>query len=348
MISIENLHVDLGDFHLVAIDLSIEQNDFFIVMGPSGSGKTILLETIAGLVRPTAGRISIAGVDITRRPPEKRGISIVYQDYALFPHLSVVENIRYGLRFHKDGVAGGEGRLQELVELLNLGGLEQRQPETLSGGEQQRVAMARALVVNPQILLLDEPLSALDPRLREEFRFLLKRLQQNTDVTVVMVTHDFSEALALGKRAAVMHDGRIEQSGSLTDIFQRPQSTMVADFVGMKNLFSVTVDTESAQLGDLQIYLGRPDEPGGSGQKFIAVRPEDIVLSKESLHSSMRNCFQGTVRQIMPQGFYYEIYLVSGGTSFCALATKGALLELDLQEGKDIYFSFKSTAIHLF
>ena len=271
MISIEDLHVNLGAFHLEGINLSVAQNDFFIIMGPSGSGKTILLETIAGLVRPTAGRISIAGVDITRRPPEKRGISIVYQDYALFPHLSVVENIRYGLRFHKDGVAGGEGRLQELVELLNLGGLEQRQPETLSGGEQQRVAMARALVVNPQILLLDEPLSALDPRLREEFRFLLKRLQHNTDVTVVMVTHDFSEALALGKRAVVMHEGRIEQSGSLTDIFQRPQSTMVADFVGMKNLFSVTVDGEGAQLGDLQIHFGRLYGSDGSEQKFIAV-----------------------------------------------------------------------------
>ncbi len=229
--------------------------------------------------------------------------------------------------------------------LLNLEGLEKRYPETLSGGEQQRVAMARALVVNPQILLLDEPLSALDPRLREEFRLLLKQLQKRTTATILMVTHDFSVALALGGRGAVMNAGRIEQMGSMEDIFQRPKSTMVADFVGMKNLFAVTIDYEIAHIGDLQVHLGRGYS---NGEHFIAIRPEDIVLSAEQLHSSMRNSFNGQIVQIISQGFYYEIHIVVGKVIFCALVTKGALLEMDLQEGREIFLFFKSTAIHTF
>ena len=345
MISIADLHIDVGEFHLKDIHLEVEENEFFIIMGPSGSGKTILLETIAGLIQPKTGCIRIGALDITHLPPEKRGISIVYQDYALFPHLTVVENIRYGLHFQKTDKIQGENRLQELLVLLNLEGLEERYPETLSGGEQQRVAMARALVVNPQILLLDEPLSALDPRLREEFRSLLKRLQKNTTATILMVTHDFSEALALGGRGVVMNGGRIEQAGSMEDIFQRPESTMVADFVGMKNLFAVTLHDEIATIEGLQIQLGHNY---GDGHRYIAIRPEDIVLSTEQLHSSMRNRFCGQIVQIIPQGFYYEIHIVVDRVKFCALVTKGALLEMELQEGMEIFLFFKSTAIHTF
>jgi molybdate/tungstate transport system ATP-binding protein len=345
MISIDDLHIDLGEFHLQDITLEVEENEFFIIMGPSGSGKTVLLETIAGLVQPKAGRVMVAGEDITNLPPEKRGISIVYQDYALFPHLTVVENIRYGLHFSKGDNADAEKYLQDLVNLLNLKGLEERYPETLSGGEQQRVAMARALVVNPKVLLLDEPLSALDPRLREDFRLLLKQLQKNTTATILMVTHDFSEALALGGRGAVMNKGRIEQAGSMEDLFQRPKSTMVANFVGMKNLFPVIIANEIAFIDNLQISLGRGD---CREKSFIAIRPEDIVLSVESLHSSMRNCYQGKVTQIIPQGFYFEIHVVVDEINFCGLITKGALLDLELQEDRQIFLSFKSTAIHIF
>lgn len=345
MISIDDLHIDLGDFHLHNISLNVDENEFFIIMGPSGSGKTVLLETIAGLVQPKNGRVMVGGEDITNLPPEKRGISIVYQDYALFPHLTVVENIRYGLHFNKGSHADAETYLKELVDLLNLKGLEKRYPETLSGGEQQRVAMARALVVNPKILLLDEPLSALDPRLREDFRLLLKQLQQNTTATILMVTHDFSEALALGGRGAVMNKGQIEQAGSMEDLFQRPQSTMVANFVGMKNLFHVIIANDIAFIDNLPIYLGRGD---CSEKSFIAIRPEDIVLSVESLHSSMRNCYWGKVAQIIPQGFYFEIHIVVDGINFCGLITKGALIDLDIEQDKDIFLSFKSTAIHIF
>lgn len=345
MISIADLNICLGEFRLQDISFEVEDNEFFILMGPSGSGKTVLLECLAGLVKPQRGRILLGCDEITHLVPEKRGISIVYQDYALFPHLTVVENIRYGLNYSEEERASGEARLGELLGLLNLRGLEKRYPGTLSGGEQQRVAMARALVVNPEILLLDEPLSALDPRLREEFRIMLKHLQRTTSATILMVTHDFSEALALGGRGAVMNRGRIEQIGSMEDLFQRPKTAMVADFVGMKNLFSVTVADDMAFIDDLQVYLGRRDCHNAG---FIAIRPEDIVLSKETLSSSMRNCFAGKVSQVIPQGFYFEVHVTVAGQAFCALVTKGALLDIDLREGKDIFLSFKSTAIHLF
>jgi len=345
MIAIENLHIELGEFALHGIDLHIEKNDFFMLMGPSGAGKTVLLEAIAGLVTPQQGRISIAGTDVTNLPPEKRGISIVYQDYALFPHLTVADNIRYGLHFHRRDKQAGEKKLCELLELFNLQQLEKRYPETLSGGEQQRVAMARAMIINPQVLLLDEPLSALDPRLREEFRIILKQLQENTTATILMVTHDFSEALALGGRGAVIHQGRVEQVGTMEDLFQRPQSTLVADFVGMKNLFSVAIKGETANLGELQVQLGRNCE---QSQGYIAIRPEDIVLSQTELKSSMRNSFVGTIKQIISQGFYYEVHIAVADRIFCALVTKGALLEMELAAEKEIYLFFKSTAIHVF
>ena len=345
MIKIENLHIQLGGFDLHDINLHIEENDFFMLMGPSGAGKTILLEAIAGLVPVKSGRIKVAGQDITQLPPEKRGISIVYQDYALFPHLTVANNIRYGLRFQKIEKSEGVQRLDQLLKLLNLQHLANRSPETLSGGEQQRVAMARALIVNPRVLLLDEPLSALDPRLREEFRLVLKRLQQQSTATILMVTHDFAEALALGHRGAIVNAGQIEQSGSMEELFQRPQSTMVADFVGMKNLFAVTILEETARIKNLQIQLGHSHD---HGEGFIAIRPEDIVLSTEQLQSSMRNSFQGRISQIISQGFYYEVHVTVDGINFCALVTKGALLEMELQEGKEIYLFFKSTAIHTF
>ncbi len=345
MITLENLHVRCGDFHLEEISLQIEENEFFILMGPSGSGKTILLETLAGLITPQQGRIVVADRDITALPPEQRDISLVYQDYALFPHLSVVENIRYGLNFRQRDRRAGEQRIGRLLELLNLTSLRDRSPETLSGGEQQRVAMARALVIEPQILLLDEPLSALDPRLREEFRLLLKQLQQQTAVTILMVTHDFSEALALGGRGAVMNRGRIEQTGSLEDLFQRPRSTRVADFVGMKNLFAVTFRGETADVDGLSIQLGRRHQ---EQHGYVAIRPEDIVLSSTPLQSSMRNCFSGTITQIISQGFYYEVHVAVDKVSFCALVTKGALVEMELREGKEILLFFKSTAVHLF
>jgi len=345
MISIQNLDVDLGEFHLRQINLDIAENEFFIIMGPSGSGKTILLETLAGLVPTASGKIVIGNRDMSRLPPEKRGISIVYQDYALFPHLDVIENIRYGLRFSSIAKEHWSQRIDELLDLFELTGLEKRYTKTLSGGEQQRVAMARAMVVEPQILLLDEPLSALDPRLREDFRQLLKRMQQNTMTTVVMVTHDFSEALALGKCAAVMHGGQIMQVGSMEDIFKRPQSEMVAEFVGIKNRFQVRVDGCKAQVEGLELILPESNPPA---QKTLAIRPEDIVMSSAPLDDKAVNFWRATVCQIVAQGFYYEIYTLTGTLPLCTFVSRADMLEMELTEGKDVYLYIAPEAVHLF
>lgn len=345
MIKTENLKVNLPGFDLHNINLSIEEGGFFVLMGPTGAGKTVLLEAMAGLIPVKSGRIIIDGKDVAGLPSEKRGVSIVYQDYALFPHLTVMENIKYGLHFQKLDRKEADQRLNALIYKLDLANLEKRFPANLSGGELQRVALARALMVNPRILLLDEPLSALDPRFREEIRSGLKKLHQSSKVTFFMVTHDFAEALSLADQAAVMSDGRIEQTGSMEDIFQRPCSKFVADFVGMKNLFLARFTGSKATIDNLEIELGRTPV---NAHGYIAIRPEDIVLSKESFTSSMRNSFRGTISGVFDGGFYYEVHVRVGETTFKSLITKRSLFELKIQEGMDAYIAFKSTAIHNF
>jgi molybdate/tungstate transport system ATP-binding protein len=345
MIRVEDLNISLPGFNLSNINLSIRENEFFILMGPTGAGKTVLLEAIAGLVPIKSGKILIGEKDITRLPPEKRGISIVYQDYALFPHLTVLENVTYGLHFHRIDKAQAEKRLNRLLEVVNLSHLKERLPVNLSGGEKQRVSLARALMVEPRVLLLDEPLSALDPSFREEVRGALKRLHQSSSTTFLMVTHDFAEALSLAGRAAVMNKGHIEQTGAVKEIFEKPVSPFVADFVGMKNLFKASFRGIYAMVSGLKIETGRAVDPSSH---YLAVRPEDIVISREKFSSSMRNNYSGIVTKINNQGFYYEIDVRIKDVSFKGLITKGALIELGLEEGIPVYVSFKASAIHIF
>jgi molybdate/tungstate transport system ATP-binding protein len=345
MITIRGLNIDLRDFHLRDINLDVAENEFFILMGPTGAGKTVLLEAIAGLVPIKNGRISIGGKNITGLPPEKRGISIVYQDYALFPHLTVKYNITYGLHFHKIDKRKAQERFAQLLDVLNLSHLQHRLPANLSGGEKQRVSVARALMVEPTVLLLDEPLSALDPGFREEVRGALKRLHRTSNITFVMVTHDFAEALSLAGRAAVMNDGRIEQMGEIEDIFKRPNCAFVADFVGMKNLFSAEFRGTKAVVNHLEIELGiKPINSHG----YIAIRPEDIVISRRKFSSSMRNSFPAVVTAIIDQGFYYEVRAQSGEVRFTSLITKSSLIDLELREAEDVVISFKAAAVHSF
>ncbi len=348
---IENLTVDLGRFKLKDINLTLAEGDFFALMGPTGAGKSVLLEALAGLVPRVSGEIYIDGRKISRLPPEERGIGIVYQDYALFPHLSVLENIRYGLKFQSRTKSGPQSSVEkrdavdELIPLLGLGHLLDRYPATLSGGEQQRTALARALVVKPDILLLDEPLSALDPNFRQELRQLLKNLHSASGATFLMVTHDFSEALSLARHAAIMAHGILEQQGTIEDIFRRPETTAVADFVGMKNLFKVEFSDAAARCEGLEFKIGRGP---ASGSGYIAIRPEDLILSESPLTSSLRNSFAGRVAAVRSHGFFYEIDLTVKTLTFTAVITNQAFFDLEPALDKNFILSFKATAVHSF
>ena len=346
MITVESLSTRLSGFNLRDVSVHVGKGEFFVLMGPTGAGKTVLLEALAGLIPVKSGRIVIGEKDVTALPPEKRGIGIVYQDHALFPHLTVMDNITYGLHFRKVDKQETQAHLERLIDELGLSHLTKRLPVNLSGGELQRAALARALMVSPTVLLLDEPLSALDPNFREEIRHELKRLHRSSGATFMMVTHDFAEALALADRGAVIHDGEIVQTGRIEDIFQRPDTAFVADFVGMKNIFRAEFTGTLARIGrELTIELGRsPDNEHG----FLAIRPEDVVLSKKPLDSSMRNSFKGAVSGVFDHGFYYEVHVAVTDTVFRCLITKAALIDLRVREGAEIFLSFKATAIHNF
>ncbi len=345
MITLKDLHIRLSNFCLDNILLNIPEGEFFVLMGPTGAGKTVLLEAIAGLMTVTRGQIFIHGKEVTELPPEKRGIGIVYQDQALFPHLTVRKNIAYGLRYQQIGQKGAGERMDALVSLLNISHLLDRVPGNLSGGEKQRVALARALAVQPSVLLLDEPISALDPNFREEVRHALKALHKNTRTTFMMVTHDFADALSLADRAAVINNGHMEQVGRVDEIFQRPVSTFVADFVGMKNLFRARFEGTKTSLGVLEIDLGRePDNKQG----HIAIRPEDIVISREPFSSNIPNTFQGKVIAVLDQGFTYEVHLRAGDAVFKSLITRKSLFQLAIREGEEVFFSFRTAAVHNF
>jgi molybdate/tungstate transport system ATP-binding protein len=345
MIQLQNVNIRLLQFQLKEVNLAIGKNEFFMLMGPTGAGKTVLLEAIAGLIPISRGRIFIDGRDVTMMPSEKREVGIVYQDHALFPHLKVLENITYGLRFHPVGKEEGEKRLSRLTELLNIGHLLRRLPLNLSGGEKQRVALARALMVNPRVLLLDEPFSALDPGFREEVRNALKRLHENSETTFLMVTHDFAEALTLADRGAILHHGAIEQVGGIQDIFHKPVSAAAAEFVGMKNLFKATFRGEVADIGGLEIRLnGLPE----GDRRYVAIRPEDIVVRRELSAGKQESAFSATVTAVFSQGFTYEVHVSAGTHTFKALVTKKSLMEVGIREGLPVFVSFDPGSVHCF
>jgi molybdate/tungstate transport system ATP-binding protein len=231
------------------------------------------------------------------------------------------------------------------VDDLGIGHLLHRYPETLSGGELQRVALARALMVEPRVILLDEPLSALDQNFREEIRLLLKQIHRGSRITFFMVTHDFSEALTLATKAAIMNSGAIVQTGTIRDIFQKPSSSFVANFVGMKNVFPTEFDGSTAVVDTLAIEV---PPPHANSTGHIAIRPEDIVISLKPLESSMRNSFSGTVSGIIDLGFLYEVHVHVQSVLFKSLVTKGSAIDLGLDIGMDVQISFKSSAVHIF
>jgi putative spermidine/putrescine transport system ATP-binding protein len=326
------------------VDLEIADGEFFSLLGPSGSGKTTVLRMIAGFELPTAGAVLLEGVDVTRLAPYDRDVNTVFQDYALFPHMDVRENVEYGLRVKKVGKAERRRRAAEMLDVVRLGAFGGRRPNQLSGGQRQRVALARALVNRPKVLLLDEPLGALDLKLREEMQVELKSIQHEVGITFVFVTHDQGEALSMSDRIAVFNNGRIEQVGSPRDVYERPASTFVAGFVGTSNLlqgqaarelvgrdgvFSVRPEKIRVAAGE----LASGDAPGDgeisapgrvsevvyagaatryvvrldTGSEFVAVRQNDDADQRNGGESVQRDA---AVRLVWRKEHVYEV----GGT----------------------------------
>ncbi len=348
MIRIEDLSKDMGEFSLRDVNLDISEGEYFMVLGPTGAGKTILLETIAGIYTPDSGRILLDGRDITALPPRERNIGMVYQDYMLFPFLSVEDNIGFGLKSKKMERKELRRRVEELANLMGISHLLHRYPATLSGGEQQKVAIARAIAIEPSVLLMDEPLSALDQRTRDYLREELRRVKKEFGITVVHVTHDQTEAMMLADRIAVMMHGRIMQVGTPYEIFNKPQTEELADFVGIENILSGVVRDNDAGIVEIEVDGGYTmfaiSEYRAGSKVKVFIRPEDIILSREVGESSARNIISARVESVNDSGPLTRVRL---DNSLVALITKHSRENLGLHAGEEVYATFKATSVHV-
>jgi len=354
VISLQGVNARSGSFRLHDITFDIPQGAYGVMVGPAGSGKTTLLETIAGVVPTQSGRILLGGDDLTSAPPEARRLGIVYQHAYLFPHLTVRENIAYGATSPSTAV--------ELASRFGVDVLGDRAVESLSGGERQLVAIARTLARRPEVLLLDEPFSALDPRARNVARRLLRTIYFERRFTVLQVTHDFSEAGLLGDVAIMLDKGRIVQQGDPEQVFRKPASPYIADFLGAENVFAGTAqpireeapDSDASArsqhavaftTGALTFYaLGDVI----AGPAHAVIRAEEISLSTaEPSMSSVQNLFRGKVMEIVPVGALSRVTVNASGTPIVAAVTSRSVRELQLFTGVEVVVGFKATAVHI-
>ncbi len=342
VVALQGVTVTLGSFALRDISFSLAQGEIFVVLGPSGAGKSVLLETIAGFHRPDGGSITIGGRDMTAAPPEARRIGFMFQDYALFPHLTVAQNVQFACR--KD-----PARARGLLARLGLSPLSNRRPANLSGGEKQRVALARALAMDPELFLFDEPLSALDARARDTLRDELKSLLRQLALPALYVTHDQTEALVLADTVAVLAEGALLQVGTPSQIFNTPANEFVARFVGVETVLEG--ETLEASDGDVRIAVGTREIHAVADRAprrlLVCIRPENVSLARGAQgNSSVRNQFEARVVEVASLGHVFKIAL-DCGFPLVAYVTKQSYLELGLAPGARVVAGIKATAIHI-
>jgi ABC-type sugar transport system ATPase subunit len=346
VIELKNVYVTVADFNLQQINLSIAKGMYAVILGPTGAGKTVLLESIAGLHAVREGEVLLDGKDVTNMVPEARGVSIVYQDYTLFPHLSVEENIIFGLNVRHVSKSKIAEELAWICGIFNIEPLLNRQPSTLSGGERQRAALARALITKPEILLLDEPLSALDAESREEMHAQLQDTHRKLNITTLHVTHDFEEAMSLADNIVVLNQGTIVQVGKPADIFYHPATNFVARFTMARNIFKGKI---SGQVRNEKIFKTDSLEIYAVSEKntaqYAVIRAEMVNLTTEQ-PVSLPNVFRGTVKSVIDKGANILITL-DCPPQFECLLPRQQFEKMLLSPGQQAYISFLPSTVHL-
>ncbi len=352
MVELREVSKSFGGFvALKDVNFTIREGEFMTFLGPSGCGKTTCLRLISGFESPTSGQILIGGKDVTLDPPYRRDVNQVFQSYALFPHLTIYENIAFGLRMKKVSPGEIKRRVDHVVEMTALGALVDRKPAQMSGGQRQRVALARAIVCEPKVLLLDEPLSALDAKLRTQMRMELKHLQKRLGITFVFVTHDQEEALTMSDRVAVINSGRVEQIGTVNEIYYKPATRFVATFIGETNIVEAEVLSRHGGRvrcrleGGLELTVKEDTRPR-DGRILLSLRPEKVRLYRTN--PGGENCFPGRISVEIFKGAVDDLTIVvEGGLELGALLANDGQEEMEFHEGETVFARIQPEDINI-
>ena len=344
MLRISELSKSYKDFQLRDISLEIDKGDYYVILGKSGAGKSVLLELLAGIISTEKGLIELNGEDITHKKVQKRKLGLVFQDFALFPHLKVKENIAYALKSNSYDKKSIEGEVTKYAKLSGVEHLLERYPPKLSGGEQQRVALARTLASQPSCLLLDEPLASMDIQLKDELRELLRRINES-GITIIHVTHDYEEAIALANKVAIMHCGEIIQKGPIKEVFQNPENEFVAWFTGVKNFFNAKLLSEKeARINEEVVFSVQSSKKAGNVR--LLIESNHITISPEKIESSAINNFKGEITRLHAKPNGFEL-LVDIGISLSVLITSESKEKYGFEVGQKVWVFFKASEVRV-